>query len=140
MILTLFIGFKGAKSNESRVSKFNIPEREVAIVATEDGFFPEILTVFKGEKVRIFLTSTTDKPNCLMIPTKDIFMSGNKGKLTEATLYFDSSGVVKFNCPSSNISGQFIVLKKKFSAKGDARNIASLKKGSKVKIWLPREE
>jgi hypothetical protein len=99
---------------------------------------------FVGERVQIYLTSTTDYPSCLMMPEKSVFMSARKGELSEKVTFFSKSGVVKFSCPNGNIKGEFVVLKKRTNLKkaGDEIRRASIdeKIVPKIKVWLPKDD
>lgn len=107
------------------------PVREVAIIVTKEGYYPKSLSVFEGEKVKFYVTSTVEEPNCLIVESHKVFMAANKGKVTEAEAIFDKAGEFAFYCPSSKNDGKVVVLKK-ISAK---REIAS----EESKVWIPKE-
>ncbi len=139
----LLIGPTFAKENEETGIKSEIISREIAIVASDSGFYPSTIPIFVGEKVLIYLTSTTNNPSCLMIPEQSIFLSAEKGKISEKVTYFDKKGVVKFSCPNGNIAGEFVVLERKNSISDglDKRQRASLEAvDTPIKIWSPKDE
>ncbi len=115
--------------------KFKAPYREIAIIVTEEGYYPQKISVFQGEKVRFFVTSTTDTPGCLIIPEKEIFLSARKGKVAETEVYFEKDGRFKFYCPSGKMSGHITAIKKESLNKKLKRSIAS-----QPRIWKPRDE
>lgn len=113
--------------------KKTVPTREVAIIVTKEGYYPKSLSVFEGEKVKFYLTSTVEEPHCLIVEGHKVFMAANKGKITEAEVVFDKAGDFVFYCPSSNIDGKVVVLKKVMPK----REIASEK--GEASVWMPRE-
>ncbi len=112
---------------------YSVPKRHLSIIASKEGFFPESITVFKGEKVTIYLTTTEESPSCLIMADKNVFMSAQKGKVSEVQVFFDKNGRVPFYCPNGNLKGFFNVLSKN---KIQKREVASDKK---VKVWRPKD-
>lgn len=110
------------------------PRREVSIIVTKEGYYPKSLSIFEGEKVKFFLTSTVEAPSCLIVENHRVFMAANKGKLTEGEAVFDKPGEFAFYCPGSKNDGKIVVLKKTQAKRG----IASEKKGDGM-VWTPKE-
>jgi len=110
------------------------PTREVAIIVTKEGYYPKSLSVFEGERVKFFVTSTVEEPNCLIVESHKVFMAANKGKVTEAETVFEHAGEFAFYCPSSKNDGKVVVLKKQMPK----REIAS-ENGRDAKLWVPKE-
>lgn len=110
------------------------PIREVAVIVTKEGYYPKSLSVFEGEKVKFYVTSTVEDPHCLIVESHKIFMAANKGKITEAEAVFDKAGEFAFYCPSSKNDGKIVVLKKATPK----REIASEKRDQGM-LWTPRE-
>lgn len=117
----------------AEASKEN-PLREVAVIVTQEGYYPKSISVFEGEKVKFYVTSTVEAPDCLIVESHKVFMAANKGKVTEAEAVFDKAGEFAFYCPSSKNDGKVVVLKKPQAKK---REIASEKNDSMV--WTPKE-
>jgi hypothetical protein len=111
------------------------PVREVSVIVTNEGYYPKSLALFEGEKVRLFVTSTLDAPNCLIVESHKVFLAANKGKVTEAEVIFDKAGEFSFYCPGSKNDGKIVVMKKLIPT----REIASEKKAEDKMIWMPRE-
>jgi plastocyanin len=109
------------------------PVREVAVIVTKEGYYPKSLSVFEGEKLKIYVTSTVEEPNCLIVEAHKVFLAANKGKVTEAEVVFDKAGEFAFYCPSSKNDGKIVVLKKVVPK----REIASERKEGM--LWTPRE-
>ncbi len=132
-LIVLFLLFSfSAFAQEAK--KANPPTREVAIIVTKEGYYPKSLSVFEGEKVKFFVTSTVEEPNCLIVESHKVFMATNKGKVTEAEAVFEHAGEFAFYCPSSKNDGKVVVLKKQVPKRG----IAS-ENGNDAKHWMPKE-
>ena len=120
---------------------FDVPVRELAIIATEEGFYPERFSIFAGEKVRFFLTTTSNTPSCLIIGEKELYLSATKGNVSEGTVFFEKPGNYKFYCPTNKIKGRLSVIKRPRTAdevlQARTRRVAS---ESKIKIWYPKEK
>lgn len=110
------------------------PLREVAVIVTKEGYYPKSLSVFEGEKVKFYLTSTVEEPHCLIVESHKVFMAANKGKVTEAEAVFDKAGEFAFYCPSSKNDGKIVVLKKVVPK----RDVASERKTEGM-LWTPKE-
>ena len=106
-----------------------IPTREISIIVTKEGYYPKSISVFEGEKIKFYVTSTVEDPNCLIVESHKVFLAANKGKVTEAEAVFDKPGEFAFYCPSSKNDGKVVVMKKSVPK----REIASEKQ------WTPRE-
>ena len=125
----------------ANATTFDVPVRELAVIATEEGFYPEKFSIFAGEKVRFFLTTTSNTPSCLIIGEKELYLSATKGNVSEATIFFDKPGNYKFYCPTNKIKGRLTVIKRPRTAdevlQARSRRVAS---ENKVKVWYPKEE
>lgn len=130
-------GVNALENTFTQAKKFDIPMREHGIIVTDEGYYPKSISIFEGEKVRFFVTSTTKEKSCFMIPEKEIFLSAIKGQMSEAQAVFERKGTYKFYCPTGKIKGKIVVLpkKKKPSLKKAKRKIAS----DEVLIWMPKE-
>lgn len=114
----------------------DVPYREQAIIVSKDGFFPNRLTVFKGEKVRFFVTAVGVNSACFNIPDKNVYSSATPQKIAEAETYFDKVGVFQFNCPNNTFTGRVMVLEKPSDREESARRgLAS----DTVKVWKPKD-
>lgn len=111
----------------------NPPMREVAVIVTKEGYYPKSLSVFEGEKVKFYVTSTIEEPHCMIVESHKVFLAANKGKVTEAEAVFDKAGEFAFYCPSSKNDGKIVVLKKSVPK----REVASEK--SHEGVWTPKE-
>lgn len=109
------------------------PVREMAVIVTKEGYYPKTLSVFEGETIKFYVTSTVEDPHCMIVESHKVFLAANKGKVTEAEVLFDKAGEFAFYCPSSKNDGKIVVLKK-FTPK---REVASEK--SESMLWTPKE-
>ncbi len=109
------------------------PVRELAVIVTKEGYYPKSLSVFEGEKVKFYVTSTVEEPHCLIVEAHKVFLAANKGKVSEAEVVFDKSGEFSFYCPSSKNDGKIVVIKK-FVPK---REVASER--PRENLWTPKE-
>ena len=57
--------------------------REVSIIVTKEGYYPKSVSVFEGEKIRFFVTSTVEDPGCVIVESHKVFLAATKGKVTE---------------------------------------------------------
>ena len=119
-----------------KAQKFTNPTREHSIIVTEEGFYPESISVFKGEKVRFFVTATTERKECFLIKGKEIFLSAEKGKVSEGSVIFNRPGVYQYYCPTTKHRGSITVMERPEVLRERKRALAS----ETVKVWMPREE
>ena len=122
--------------------RFNTPLREHSIIATKNGYFPDHISIFEGEKLRIFFTSTSEISSCLKVREKTLFLSAKKGTIAEGEIIFNSAGVFEYYCPAGNLKGTITVLRKTGSSSsfsGQGRTIQSVQE-KKKRQWRPRDE
>ncbi len=110
------------------------PIREMAVIVTKEGYYPKSLSVFEGEKIKFYVTSTIEEPHCMIVESHKVFLAANKGKVTEAEVVFDKAGEFAFYCPSSKNDGKIVVLKKAMPK----REVAS-EKSREGMFWTPKE-
>jgi plastocyanin len=138
LVCLLILSHKSHAIQETytKEKKLDVPYREQAIIIGKEGFYPNRLTVFKGEKVRFFITSVGVDSACFNIPDKNVFSSPSKDKIAETEVFFDKVGVFQFNCPNNTFTGRVMVLEKASDKQeSQRRGLAS----DMVKIWKPKE-
>ena len=113
------------------------PIREYSIILTPEGYYPNRIMAFEGEKVRFFVTSTEGSAGCFIVDDHKIFLSAKKGQVAEAEIEFKIAGKFKFFCPSSKHKGYITVLEKfnEEVIKKKTREIASERRPT---YWLPK--
>ncbi len=132
IVFSLLISFQVQAQKPTR--EVSGPTREVSIIVTREGYYPKTVSVFEGEKIKFYVTSTIEEPNCLIVEAHKVFMAANKGKVTEGETVFEKAGEYAFYCPSSKNDGKIVVLKK-FVPK---REVAS-EKSTDPSLWTPKE-
>lgn len=143
MLFMIFVSL-GVTYGKMSSDSSNFPRREYSVIVSNEGYYPDKLLVFQGERVKFFITSTIDEPSCFMLPEKNLFMSVNKGKISENEVLFDTPGVYKFYCPAGKIKGTITVIPRgKANNDSDSdddmvmdRSVAS----EKFRVWKPRTE
>lgn len=130
------------ESTFARPKSFDVPVREISLIATPEGYYPESFSVFAGEKIKFYLTGTGNTPSCLMLPDKELFLSAQKGNVSEGTIFFPKTGVFKFYCPTGKIKGRITVIPRpKTEEELEAeRKLASERMKNRVRVWYPKEE
>lgn len=110
------------------------PLREVAIIVAKEGYYPKNISVFKGEKVRFYVTSTYEVSDCVILDGHKLYLAAHQGKISESEVVFDKAGTFTFYCPSSKHNGEVLVIDK--DKLNQNRKIASELNPNK---WVPRE-
>jgi plastocyanin len=136
----LALSISALEMNYFQGEKYEHPKREISIISSDTGFYPKRPTVFVGEKVKIFVTSITDKPTCMIIKGQEFYVEATKGEMSEGNLYFDRSGIHEFYCPASGHKGQLVVLEHPDRKKERIRREMASERKKRVKIWRPRDE
>jgi plastocyanin len=111
-----------------------IPMREISVIVTKEGYYPKSLSVFEGEKIKFYVTSTVEEPSCLIVESHKVFMAATKGKVTEGEAVFDRPGEFAFYCPGSKNDGKVVVIRKVVAQ--PKREVASEKEPA---VWMPKE-
>ena len=139
MMVGTFLFYQNAHALQETYFKgntFDVPYREQAVIVGKEGFYPNRIIVYKGEKVRFFVTSVGVDTACFNIPDKNVFASPSKDKIAETEVYFDKVGVFQFNCPNNTYTGRVMVLEKASDREESRRRgLAS----DVVKVWRPKE-
>jgi plastocyanin len=144
--MAFFIPFmdetQALESTFAQSKKFDVPVREISLIATPEGYYPEAFSVFAGEKVRFYLTNTGNTPSCMMLPDKELFLSAHKGNVSEGTAFFPKSGVYKFYCPTGKIKGRITVIPRPKTEEEleVERKLASERMKNRIRVWYPKEE
>lgn len=122
--------------------EFKKPLREVSVILTDEGYYPNHISVFKGEKVRFYLTSTQAKESCMIVDKHRLFLAASQGSLAEGEVIFKSPGRFAFHCPGSKNKGTITVLDKDSLVidkleKSPSRSIA-VERIQDSSLWTPR--
>ena len=92
MICALLFGWFANASKEFKAKKYDQPVREISIIATEDGFYPNKIVAFEGEKLHFFVTSTVEKGQCFILQNHEVFLAADKGKVNETEVIAENPG------------------------------------------------
>lgn len=138
--MATYQGVSALEDTYSFAKDYDIPLREQSIIVTEEGYYPKHISAFVGERMRFFVTSTTDKDECFILKNMDLFLGAKKGKISEGEVHFTKPGVIEYYCPTGQLKGKLTVLEK--PKKKSQRNIASERnsKSTNVRFWMPRDE
>ncbi|PIP90285.1 MAG: hypothetical protein COW01_02445 [Bdellovibrionales bacterium CG12_big_fil_rev_8_21_14_0_65_38_15] len=129
------IAFTGRSQADDQVMNLDHPLREISVIASETGYYPDSPIAFVGEKVRLFVTTTTEEKRCLLIPDKKIFLNMEKGKIDEGEFIATEPGVYKFHCPTGKLKGSLTI----FAHPVDKRRELASESEGRVKIWFPKD-
>ncbi len=121
-------------------SEYERPKRELSFIVTDEGFYPARQFVYLGEKVRIFVTSTTDKSSCLIIKDKDFFLEAKKGSLNEKEAFFNRAGEYDIYCPTQKNKAKITVLEHPRDKRERIKRDIASRESKKIKVWRPRDE
>ena len=129
------VDYSDSASSKNKVKNmiFKVPKRHISIIVTPEGFYPKSISVFEGERVRFFVTSTMDTPSCFMLNEKELFLSASKGRVTEGEVYFANAGDFEFHCPSSKNKGFLTVI----GRRKIRRKVAN--EAQAPKVWMPKD-
>lgn len=115
---------------------FKEPLREISVIVTDEGYYPNRIMAFEGERVRFYVTSTSKKGQCFILKNHEIFVSAEKGQVNEVEFIAEKTGRFKFYCPSAKFQGHLTVFEKADKVKEEVkRKVAS----EKPSYWLPRD-
>ncbi|EPZ50797.1 cupredoxin-like domain protein [Bacteriovorax sp. BAL6_X] len=132
----------GIKETYFHKQEFDIPKRDLSIIATDKGFFPSKVTAFVGEKLNLYVTAATNLPSCLILKEHEVYVEAKKGEVREASVFLDTPGRFKFYCPSGQISGTLTVIehpREKAKKDEQKREIAS-RENERVRVWRPKDD
>ncbi len=91
-------------------------ERKIAIIVSDEGFFPDHISVFTGEEVEFLLTSTSNSPKCFIVKDTPLYLPAKRGQVHSKKHVFKNSGKYSFYCPTGRLRGTLTVLERKSSA------------------------
>jgi len=115
---------------------FKNPLREISIIVTDDGFYPNKIMAHEGEVLRFFVTSTSKKAQCFVLQKHDVFIAAETGVINEIEIEIKKPGRFKFYCPSSKFLGYLTVIEKSLEDTEQARRDIASKKHN---YWMPRD-
>ncbi len=108
----LSLNLKALEYKGHEAKSYTFPLRNMAVIASDEGYYPSNLVIFEGEKIQLVVTSTSKEPSCFILQEKGVFLEASKGKVSEAEVFFKDPGIYKFHCPTQKIEGKITVLEK----------------------------
>ena len=124
----------------TKVKYFKEPVREFSIILTGEGYYPNRMVAYVGEKVRFFVTSTKKESECFLLQDHKVFLSAKMGEVSEGEVLLKEAGKYKFYCPSSKHHGFLTVIEKASHVEEQKRKIASeAKEEAGPSYWTPRD-
>ncbi len=117
--------------------EFERPLREVSIIVTDTGYYPNKIMAFKGERVRFFVTATGEKSKCFILQKHELFLSADQGRVNEGEVDADKPGRFKFFCPSTKHEG-YLTVYEKFKEEVKPEKVKRDVASEKPNYWLPR--
>jgi hypothetical protein len=92
---------------QSSVSRTGI--QEVALIASDLGFFPKTVFVTRDIPVRLFVTGASKKPLCLMLDVFDVRKQVRAERIEEISFLPHAPGQYRFYCPINGMEGTLYV-------------------------------
>lgn len=125
--------------NQFDAKKFDKPVREVSVIATDDGYYPNKISAFEGERIRFYVTSTSKQKQCFLMENHKIFLPAENGQVADKTIVVERPGRFKFYCPSTKFVGHLTVLKKKEEKSEEIKRKLAGDEEKKPHYWVPRD-
>jgi plastocyanin len=92
--------------------------QEVAIIASDLGYFPKTVFVSRDVPVRMFVTGSSKNTLCIMMDSFQVRKQVRARKIEEITFTPNQPGKYRFYCPVNGMEGSLIV--KEFSSTAEA--------------------
>lgn len=83
--------------------------QEVALIASDLGFFPKTFFVSRDVPVRLFVTGATKGSLCLMMDSFNVRKQVRGGKIEEITFTPNQPGTYRYYCPVNGSEGVMVV-------------------------------
>ena len=92
--------------------------QEIAIIASDLGFFPKTVFVTRDIPVRLFITGASKKPLCMMLDQFNVRKQLKSQQVEEVSFTPTEPGQYRFYCPINGSEGSIFV-KERTSASAD---------------------
>jgi plastocyanin len=105
-----------SQSSEMRTASEMVRKgvQEVAIIASDLGYFPKTVFVSRDVPVRMFVTGSSKNTLCIMMDSFQVRKQIRSQKIEEITFTPSAPGKYRFYCPVNGMEGQMVV--KEFSS------------------------
>lgn len=84
-------------------------QQQVALIASDLGFFPKTLFVTRNIPVKLFVTGTSKKPLCIMMDFFEVRRQVRAQKIEEIDFTPSVPGHYRFYCPINGMEGTLLV-------------------------------
>jgi plastocyanin len=98
--------------------------QEVAIIASDLGYFPKTVFVSRDVPVRLFVTGSSKNTLCIMMDSFQVRKQIRSQKIEEITFTPSAPGKYRFYCPVNGMEGSLVVKELTTDSKND-RSTAS---------------
>ncbi|MDR3608719.1 MAG: cupredoxin domain-containing protein [Oligoflexia bacterium] len=83
--------------------------QEVAVIATDLGFFPKTIFVTRDVPVRLFVTGASTHTLCIMMDSFQVRKQIRAKQIEEITFIPSTPGKYRFYCPVNGMEGSLVV-------------------------------
>lgn len=97
----------GAETTATAITRRGV--QEVAVIASDLGFFPRTLFVSRDVPVRLFVTGASKNTLCIMMDSFQVRKQVRSQKIEEITFTPATPGKFRFYCPVNGMEGTLIV-------------------------------
>jgi plastocyanin len=109
-----------SQSSERTVSEMGRKGvQEVAIIASDLGYFPKTVFVSRDVPVRLFVTGSSKNTLCIMMDSFQVRKQIRSQKIEEITFTPNAPGKYRFYCPVNGMEGSLVVKELTTDPKGD---------------------
>ena len=135
---TLSLSIMGMENSLLNGQKL-LPTREHAIILTPEGVFPQQISLFAGEQLKLFLTSTPGTQGGITIASHDIFLTAEEGSVASAKIIFMTPGTYAYHCPRNSMATGTITVLPHPQHRRKKQITRSPAAKPKATHWIPRE-
>ncbi len=64
-------------NNNFKKKTYEFPLREVSVIVSDDGFYPDKIMAFQGERIHFYITSTSKKAQCFVLQKHRLIYSND---------------------------------------------------------------
>ena len=137
-LLFVLNAWAGERENSLMEGQTWAPLKKQGVIVAQGGYFPNHISLFVGERLRLFVTTTLEEESCLIMRDPPLFLALRRGRLISKEITFILPGAYPFYCPSEKsfngkIAGTITVLERPQKSK------RTLVGAPDKKIWVPRE-
>lgn len=95
----------------SKEVMYERPIRDISIIASGESFYPNHISAFVGETLRLYVTTTKEKGGCFYLQKTPHSAALKLGEIESFTVSFDRPGEWFYFCPSNGLRGKIQVIR-----------------------------